>query len=393
MSGKFDFLTKLFCPKESEVGETRVALTPTTAARLKELGIECVIESGAGEAAGHPDAAYEGAGCRITRDAGEALSAARIVISVHPPEGDALAALTEETVTISFLDPFQQRDRTEKLAERGVCAVGLEFIPRTTLAQKMDALSSQANLAGYASVLLAATHLDKILPMMMTPAGTLQPAKFLIVGVGVAGLQAIATARRLGARVTGFDTRPVVKEQVQSLGARFLEIDIGETGQTEQGYAKELTPEQIELQRAGMKRACSDADAIITTAQVFGRSAPRILTADLLAGMRPGSVVVDMAVTTGGNVEGSEAGRNVIVGGVHILGPTNLPATVPQHASATLAANIANFIEHFWDAERGLVLDDSDEIARGSVVARGGRIVHERLVENAAVFRPTPAAN
>ncbi|GAB4177260.1 MAG: Re/Si-specific NAD(P)(+) transhydrogenase subunit alpha [Terrimicrobiaceae bacterium] len=368
---------KLFCPKESAAGETRVALTPDSAKRLRDLGLACWLEAGAGVAAGFPDSAYVGSGAEILNDRAVGIASADCVISVQPLGDSDIRSLRPGTTTISFLDPFRQPDRVTALATAGVRAVSLEFIPRTTLAQKMDALSSQASIAGYAAVLLAASRLDKILPMMMTPAGTLQPARFLIIGVGVAGLQAIATAKRLGARVMAYDTRPVVEEQVKSLGARFLKLDLGETGQTEQGYAKELTFAQLELQRKGMAKACADSDAIITTAQVFGREAPRLLTSDMLSGMRPGSVVVDMAVSTGGNVEGSLAGQEVVTpGGVLILGASTLPSTIPQHASQALANNIANFIAHFWNG--GPEFDRDEEISRSAILTRDGTIINER---------------
>jgi H+-translocating NAD(P) transhydrogenase subunit alpha len=366
----------LFCVRETGPGEPRVGLTPDSARRIRDLGMECRIETGAGAASGFPDSAYEGFATVTDRDA--SLGSADIVISVNALPDSGIANLKHGTVAISFLDPFRNPQKVETFAAAGVCAVSLELIPRTTLAQKMDALSSQASLAGYSAVLLAAMRLDKILPMMMTPAGTLQPSRFLVIGVGVAGLQAIATAKRLGARVTAFDTRPDVGEQVKSLGAKFLKIDLGETGQTAQGYAKELTPEQLDLQRQGMARACAEADAVITTAQVFGRPAPRILTAGMVAGMRPGSVIVDMAVSTGGNVEGSEPDKETVVGGVRILGAGNLAATVPHHASMAFANNIASFLAHF-SKDGEVNLNPSDEIALGAVVTRAGQIVHPRL--------------
>lgn len=369
----------LFCPRESSPGETRVALTPDSASRLALAGVTCVIEASAGSAAGFPDSEYTAAGATIAPEASAVVRAADIVISVKALPDPLIDLLKPGALVISFLDPFREPSTTARLASTGARALSLEFIPRTTIAQKMDALSSQASLAGYASVLLASMCLDKILPMMMTPAGTLQPSRFLIVGVGVAGLQAIATAKRLGARVTAFDTRPVVEEQVRSLGAKFLKIDLGETGQTDQGYARELTTEQIELQRRGMAKACAESDAVITTAQVFGRPAPRIITAPMLDGMRPGSVVVDMAVATGGNVEGSEPGREVVRNGVRILGADNLPCSVPRDASTVLANNIMNLVTHLLGEDGSLATDPSDEIAASALVCAGGSIVNERV--------------
>jgi NAD(P) transhydrogenase subunit alpha len=254
------------------------------------------------------------------------------------------------------------------------------MVPRSTRAQKMDALSSQANLAGYVTVILAATHSPKIFPMMMTPAGTIAPARVFVIGAGVAGLQAIATAKRLGARVEAFDTRPVVAEQVQSLGAKFVEIDLGDTGQTDQGYAKELTPEQVELQKQGQAKIISQSDVVITTAQLFGRPAPLIITADVVAGMRAGSVIVDMAVESGGNVEGSVAGEVVDVNGVSIIGLGNLPSEVARNASDMFGANLVNMLDEFWDAEtKVLNLDPEDEIVTACVITRDGQIVNETI--------------
>jgi NAD(P) transhydrogenase subunit alpha len=258
----------------------------------------------------------------------------------------------------------------------------MELIPRSTYAQKMDALSSQASLAGYAAVILAADRIDKALPMMSTPAGTISPARVLVIGVGVAGLQAIATAKRLGARVEAYDTRPVVEEQVQSLGARFVKIDVGETGQTAQGYAKALTEEQLALQRQQMARFCANADIVITTAQVFGRPAPRIVTAEMVAGMRPGSVIVDLAAATGGNVEGTVADREVEVGGVRILGLANMPGLVARDASQMYAANVAHLIDHAYDRGNGrLALDPEDEVVGSCLLTHDGDVRHEQIRE------------
>jgi len=372
-------MLNLFCPRETEKGETRVAVTPDSAKKFVQLGVTCRVESHAGAGAGFSDDDYLKAGASISPSRSEGLLGADVVVGVQAPTDSDIEGLRSGTTTITFLDPFRHPSRVQSLARAGVQAVSMEFIPRTTIAQKMDALSSQASLAGYAAVLLAALRLDKILPMMMTPAGTLQPARFLIVGVGVAGLQAIATAKRLGARVTAFDTRPVVEDQVKSLGAKFLKIDLGETGQTDQGYAKELTAEQIALQQKGMARACAESDAVITTAQVFGRPAPRIITAEMLAGMRPGSVVVDMAVATGGNVEGSESEREVVHGGVILLGAGSLPCRMARDASTVYASNILHFIAHFWKPESGLDLAGDDAISKSAVITRSGAIVNERV--------------
>jgi NAD(P) transhydrogenase subunit alpha len=270
-------------------------------------------------------------------------------------------------------------------AAAGVSAVSMEMIPRTTLAQKMDALSSQASLAGYAAVIQAAARLRLVLPMMMTPAGTILPARVFVLGAGVAGLQAIATAKRLGARVEAFDTRPVVEEQVRSLGAKFVKIDLGETGQTAGGYAQALTPEQIARQQAAMAKICAQSNIVITTAKVFGRKAPRLVTTAMLAGMSAGSVVVDLAIESGGNVEGARAGEDVVTpNGVTIIGHPCLESTVAHHASQVLAANYAAWITHFWDESRkALRLDVSDEILKGCLITHGGAIVHPKFAPEA----------
>lgn len=375
-------MPELFCPKEAH--DPRVALTPETAKRFREAGFSCLIEEGAGRRAGYPDEAYAEVGCEVQPVRAEGLARADGVLAVHPPSEDDIRMMRPGAVFVGFLDPFQRPETLQRLARAGLTALSLEMIPRTTLAQKMDALSSQASLAGYAAVILAAMRLDKVLPMMMTPAGTLQAARFFVVGVGVAGLQAIATAKRLGARVMAFDTRPVVEEQVKSLGARFLKIDLGEMGQTDQGYARELTPEQIERQRQAMARACAESDAVITTAQVFGRPAPRLITDAMLQGMRPGSVVVDMAVSTGGNVEGSRPEEEVLLHGVRVLGTSSLAASVPHHASAMLANNLFHLLTHLWNPSTGLADHDEAGIARAVTLCRGGKIIHER-------FQPQPA--
>ncbi len=375
--GKFMLIAT---PKESWPGELRAALVPAGVKKLVAAGFEIAVEAGAGAAAGYPDSEYEAAGAAVRGDRAGLLGDADIVLRVRKPDPAETALLKTGCIHISFLDPFNEKQLVETLAAQGVTLVSMEMIPRTTKAQKMDALSSQANLAGYVTVVLAAYHSRKIFPMMMTPAGTIAPSRVFVIGAGVAGLQAIATAKRLGARVEAFDTRPVVAEQVRSLGAKFVEIDLGEIGQTEQGYAKALTPEQLELQKEGQKRVIAQSDVVITTAQVFGRPAPRIVTADMVAAMRPGSVVVDMAVESGGNVEGSVLNEVVDVGGVSIVGLGNLPSDVSRHASDMYSANLVNLLEEFWDGEaRTLNLDLEDEIAAGCVIARGGEIVNDTI--------------
>ncbi len=373
-------------PKETWPGELRAALTPAGVRKLKSAGFDVTVEAGIGAAAGYLDPDYAAAGAAVAQDRAGLLGSSDIVLRVRKPAADDVALLKSGSVHISFLDPFNERALVERLATQGVTAISMEMIPRTTTAQKLDALSSQASLAGYVTVILAATHSRKIFPMMMTPAGTIAPSRVFVIGAGVAGLQAIATAKRLGARVEAFDTRPVVAEQVRSLGAKFVEIDLGEIGQTEQGYAKELTAEQLDLQREGQKKVIAQSDVVITTAQVFGRPAPRIVTADMIAGMAPGSVVVDMAVDSGGNVEGSLPNEVVDAGGIKIVGLGNLPSEVCRHASDMYAANLVNLLDEFWEAENAaLQLDPSNEIAAGCIITQGGGIVNptvKNLYEN-----------
>jgi NAD(P) transhydrogenase subunit alpha len=296
-------------PKESDPTETRAAMTPANVARLIRLGVELQFESGIGAGCGVSDGEYSRAGAQPSSDRKAMLSGADLVLRVRKPPLEEVEWLKPGALHVSFLDPFNEPELIRKLAARGVSAVSLEMLPRITRAQKMDALSSQASLAGYVAVVLAAEQSNRIFPMMMTAAGTISPTRVFIIGAGVAGLQAIATARRLGARVEAYDTRPVVEEQVKSLGAKFLTIELGETGQTKEGYAKALTEEQLAKQRAAMKKFCRDADVVITTAQVFGRKAPVLVTAEMLDAMKPGSVVVDLAVESGGNVEGITPGQ------------------------------------------------------------------------------------
>lgn len=371
-----------FVPKENHPLETRVALVPSAAAKLIKLGASVSIESGAGAASSHPDAEYQAVGVSITDDRHGALRDSDFVLRVLPPELEEIRLQKPGSFATGLMDPFGSRERIEAFAAAGVTALCSELIPRSTLAQKMDVLSSQANLAGYAAVITAADQLDSILPMMMTPAGTISPAKLFVIGVGVAGLQAIATGRRLGARVEAFDARPVVEEQVKSLGAKFVKIDLGEVGQTEQGYAKELTPEQVEMQRAGMAKVCASSDIVITTAKVFGRKAPLLLTEEMIAGMRPGSIIVDLAAEGGGNVTGTISDQEVVTAnGVRIIGWAALERTVPRHASQMFAANMINLIEHFWDTEsKTFPLNTSDDIIKSCMLTHAGHVVHERFL-------------
>lgn len=374
-----------YVPAETTPHEPRAALTPATAQALTKLGLRVHAPPGLGRSSHYSDADYAAAGVTLTSDHDALLASADLVLRVRKPSGHDVRCLKRGAVHVSFLDPFNELELLAAFAAAGVSAVSLEMIPRTTLAQKMDALSSQASLAGYAAVIEAAQRLQMALPMMMTPAGTIMPARVFVIGAGVAGLQAIATAKRLGARVDAFDTRPVVEEQVRSLGAKFVKIDLGQTGQTAGGYAQALTPEQIARQQAGMAKICAQSDIVITTAKVFGRKAPRLLTAAMLAGMKPGSVVVDLAVESGGNVEGSRAGEDVVTpNGVTIVGHPNLEGTVAHHATQVLAANYSAWVTHFWHAEqKTLRLDLADEILKGCLLTHGGAIVHPQFAPKA----------
>lgn len=363
--------------KETFAGEQRVALIPSSVDRLVKKGAKIILEHGFGQTIGVSDDDYKKAGAAFdSRSA--VLTQADLIVRLRKPAVEEIGSLKKGAIHISFLDPFNEKALIDALANQQISAISMEMIPRTTRAQKMDALSSQANLAGYVMVILAAERLPKIFPMLMTPAGTISPARVFIIGAGVAGLQAIATAKRLGARVEAFDTRPVVKEQVNSLGAKFVEIDLGETGQTKDGYAKALTPEQLEKQRQGMARVCAQSDVVITTAQLFGRKAPIVLTADMVAQMKPGTIIVDMAVESGGNVEGSKLNEEVITNnGVRIIGLGNLPGRVAAHASQMYSANIHNLIEEYWDKETSsFKLNLEDEIIKGCLITHQGNIIN-----------------
>ncbi len=361
-------------------GENRVPVIPDVAKKLVRLGAEVTVESGMGAGSGFSDEEYREAGATISSDRNTLIGSADIILRIRKPALDEVSLMKKGCIHISFLDPFNEHELVKALQAQGVTAISMEMIPRTTRSQKMDALSSQANLAGYVMVMLAAQHLPRIFPMMMTPAGTLKPAKVFVIGAGVAGLQAIATAKRLGAKVTAFDTRPVVAEQVQSLGAKFLEIDLGDTGETSGGYAKELTPEQIQLQRDAQKAVIAESDVVITTAQVFGRKPPVIVTRDMVEGMAPGSVVVDMAAETGGNVEGSVPNEVVDVNGVTVVGQGNLANEVCRDASQMYAANLFNLVEDAWDEEASSFKVDFDhDILPGCIITHDGAIVHDTI--------------
>lgn len=366
--------------RETDPRETRVALIPDDIKKLIGMGFSCKVVRGAGEKSGFSDAAYEKAGAVLIGTEQEGYDS-EIVLRILKPQ--SAAGLRPGTLHLSYLDPFNEKALLKEFAEKGIMAVSLEMIPRTTLAQKMDVQSSQTSLAGYVAVVNAAARLPKILPMMVTPSGTINPARVFIIGVGVAGLQAIATAKRLGARVDAFDTRPVVEEQVKSLGASFVKIDLGEMGQTDQGYAKELTPEQIKKQQEAQAKVCERSNIVITTAKVFGRKAPRLIGKDVIDRMQPGSVIVDMAVSTGGNVEGSKLFEEVVTeNGVVILSGDYLERQVPFDASKMLSGNFTAFLTHFYHKEQGeLVVSLEDEIMRGCLLTQGGKIIHERFRE------------
>ncbi len=370
-------------PKETHPGETRVALIPSSVDRLLKKGVDVSIEAGLGQSIGVGDEEYKKIGASVISDRQALLASADIVLRLRKPPAEEVKNLKKGSIHISFLDPFNEKPLVEALAAQGVSAISMEMVPRSTRAQKMDALSSQANIAGYVMVILAAERLPKIFPMLMTPAGTISPARVFIIGAGVAGLQAIATAKRLGARVEAFDTRPVVKEQVQSLGAKFVEIDLGDTGQTAQGYAKALTPEQLEKQRQGMARVCAQSDVVITTAQLFGRRAPVLLTKDMVSQMKSGSIIVDMAVESGGNVEGSRVNEEIVTGnGVCILGVGNLPGHAAVHASQMYSANLHNLVEEYWDKDtKAFNLNLDDEIIKGCLITHAGKIVNPMLTK------------
>jgi len=370
---------QIFFPKE-EGSETRTTILPEVAKKFVDLGIDVVVETQIGSKTFNSDEMYSLVGAKISSDRSVSNAEADIVCRINKPNKEEVASLKKGSIHISFLDPFNESELVNEFASSQITAISMELVPRITRAQKMDALSSQANLGGYSAVIEASKTLLKSFPMMMTAAGTISPSRVFVIGVGVAGLQAIATAKRLGARVDAFDTRPIVEEQVQSLGAKFAKIDIGETEETDQGYAKELTPDQIALQQEGMKKICGQSDVVITTAQVFGRPAPRIVSREMVEAMKPGSVIVDMAVATGGNVEGSIVDEHVVHNGVTIIGMSNLPGSAAINASQMYGNNLFNMIEEYWDSEnKTFNFDLTDEILKGCVVTHQGEIVNEMV--------------
>ncbi len=376
---------RIAVPKEVTPGETRVPLIPEHAAKLIKAGASVLVETGLANTINLADDVYSHAGATVVSDRRALLQQADMVLRIRKPPREEIQDFKQGCIHVSLLDPFNEQELVEQLAARGLTALSMEMIPRSTRAQKLDVLSSQASLAGYVAVIIAAERLRKIFPMMMTPAGTISPARVFVIGAGVAGLQAIATAKRLGARVEAFDTRPVVEEQVKSLGARFVKLDLGETGQTKDGYAKALTDEQLQKQREGMAKVCAASDVVITTAQLFGRRAPLIITEDMIRSMPKGSVVVDLAAESGGNAAGSKVDEEVVVDGVRIIGLSNLPARVAVDASQMFSSNLFNLVNEFWDADRKqFQLSFEDEIIKGCVITHQGEVVNEVIVKHYA---------
>jgi len=368
-------------PGESASDERRVALVPEAVRSLVASGLEVCFERGAGEAAGLLDAEYESVGARPCPSYREVAEVSDVVLAVQPPTDAELAAHRERSVLISLLRPLDEPERAEQLAMRGIDCFALELMPRVTRAQSMDVLSSQSTIAGYRAVLLAAAALPRIFPMLVTAAGTLQPARLLVIGGGVAGLQALATGRRLGAVTSAYDTRAAVREQVESVGARFVDLaldggDVADTG----GYARAQTEEFYDRQREALAVHVAASDVVITTALVPGLPAPRLITDDAVRAMRPGSVVVDLAAEKGGNCDCTEVGRDTVAHGVTVIGRTNLPAEVPAHASQMYARNLLTFLDHLLE-DGCLAFDPDDEITAGTLVSRGGEVVHPRVRE------------
>ena len=370
---------KIGVPKETAPGERRVALTPDAVAGLVKTGLEVLVETGAGAGAYHSDAAFEQVGAKIVPDAGALCAQADVIVKVQRPTLAEVQALRQGRVLVALLQALTTPDGVQALAARGVTSFGMEGVPRISRAQKMDALSSQANIAGYKAVLIAAESLSKFFPMLMTAAGTVFAAKVLVMGAGVAGLQAIATARRLGAQVWGYDVRAAVKEQVESLGAKFLVLDLGiADAEDKGGYAKEMTADTARRQQELLAEKTKDFDVVITTALVPGRPAPRLVTKETVAGMRPGSVIVDLAAEAGGNCELTEPEHTVERHGVTIHGPTNLPATMSVHASQLYARNVSELLREF--VKKGeLAFDFDDEVIKAACVTHGGAVVNDAI--------------
>ena len=365
--------------KETLPGERRVALVPKAMDLLAKAGATFVVETGAGSASGHSDQEYAAKGATIAASAQAVADGAQVLFTVRAPEPDGL--VKQGQIVIGMADPLSEPRLSAHYAEAGATLFSMELVPRITRAQSMDVLSSMASIAGYKAVLIAASTLPRMFPMMSTAAGTVAPARVLILGAGVAGLQAIATARRLGAVVSGYDVRSAVKEQIESLGARFVNITLGAPGEGQGGYARALTEDEIRGQREQMAAVLKEMDVVITTAAVPGRKAPILITREMALGMSPGSVIVDLAAERGGNCELTQAGATVVKNGVTIVGPLNLPASVPNHASQLYARNLVTFLKNMMTKEGALNIDVSDEITRDTLVVHDGQIVNARVQE------------
>jgi NAD(P) transhydrogenase subunit alpha len=375
-------------PRETFPNERRVALTPLVLPTLQKKGVSVVIESGAGAEAGYPDAEYTDKGAEVAASRADVFARADVILQVRAaganPDGAAADAglLGAGKTVIAFCDPLSEPQAARTFAGTGAALLSMELMPRITRAQSMDALSSMATVAGYKAVLIAADHLPKMFPMMMTAAGTIKPAKAFIIGAGVAGLQAISSAKRLGAVVEAYDVRPAVREQIESLGGKFVEMEL-ETADAEDagGYAKDQGEEFLRKQRELMARVVAENDVVITTAAIPGKKSPVLVTADMVRSMRPGSVIVDLAAERGGNCELTRAGETVVENRVTILGPINIPTEIPYHASQMYSKNITTFLLHLLDKEGNFQLDPEDEITAGTLVAKDGKVVHPRIVE------------
>jgi NAD(P) transhydrogenase subunit alpha len=370
---------RIVVPKEALAGEQRVALTPEVAGKLVKGGVEVAIEAGAGTLAGYPDPDYQKVGAQIVADRSALLGSATIALMVQPPNVATVGMMKPGTISISTLFPNRNPDAVKKMASGKITSFALELLPRITRAQSMDVLSSQATLAGYQAVLVGASASPRILPMLTTAAGTIRPSDVLILGAGVAGLMAIATARRLGGMVSAYDVRKAAGEQVKSLGAKFLELQINAEGSG--GYARELTPEEKAMEQKMVSEAVAKADLVITTANVPGRKAPMLVSKDTVAKMKPGAVIVDMAAESGGNCELTKPGQTIVVNGVTIIGPTNLPSQVSFHASQMFAKNLQSFLGILLDKEGKVVTSFSDEVLAASLVTKDGEIVNAQVRE------------
>lgn len=373
-------MTRLFVPKEIRAGERRVAASPESVKKLVAAGLEVVVEAGAGRGAGFTDEAYRTAGATLAASAAEGFQGADIVFKVAPPEMSEAEQLSPGTYLFSLLDPYRNTDLVQTLVARKVTVFAMELVPRTTRGQALDVLSSQASIAGYKAVLVGAERLGKIFPLLMTAAGTIQPAKVVVIGAGVAGLMALATAKRLGATVEVSDVRPAVKEQVESLGGRFIDLPQMPTAEGTGGYAKEVSKEFLEQQRAILKTRLAVADVVITTAQVPGKRAPILLTRDMVESMKPGSVVVDIAAAQGGNCELTRVDEEVEHNGVLIVGPSNLPASVPADASLVYARNLLTLLMMVFK-DKKLAIPETDQEVLGTLLARDGALVHPAFSE------------